>query len=219
MKKRFVGILMLTAVWFAAVCGFAAGAGQAAEAAEKPKVYMTAEIPPAGLMKAYEALERPAVGRVAVKISTGEAGNTHYLSPALIGDLVRSVKGTIVESNTAYGGSCAETAMHRQVAKDHGFTAIADVDIMDADGEMTLPVRGGKNLKDNYVGADFAKYDFYIVLSHFKGHAMGGFGGAIKNTSIGIASAGGKAWIHSAGKSKTDPWANRDTAPTLSFVS
>ena len=181
---------------------------------------MTVEIPPpAGLMKAYEALERPAVGRVAVKISTGEAGNTHYLSPALIGDLVRSVKGTIVESNTAYGGSCAETAMHRQVAKDHGFTAIADVDIMDANGEITLPVRGGKNLKDNYVGADFAKYDFYIVLSHFKGHAMGGFGGAIKNTSIGIASAGGKAWIHSAGKSKTDPWANRDTAPTLSFVS
>ena len=206
MKKRFVGILMLTAVWFAAVCGFAAGTGQAAEAAEKPKVYMTAEITPAGLMKAYEALERPAVGRVAVKISTGEAGNTHYLSPALIGDLVRSVKGTIVECNTAYGGSRAATAMHRQVAKDHGFTAIADVDIMDADGEMALPVQGGKNLKENYVGADFAKYDFYIVLSHFKGHAMGGFGGAIKNTSIGIASAGGKAWIHSAGKSKTDPW-------------
>lgn len=202
-KRRLAGILMLAATWLVLLCGFAAGAGQGAE---KPKVYMTTEITPAGLMKVYEALNRPASGRVAVKISTGEAGNTHYLSPALIGDLVRSVKGTIVECNTAYGGSRAATAMHRQVAKDHGFTAIADVDIMDADGETALPVRGGKNLKENYVGANFANYDFCIVLSHFKGHAMGGFGGAIKNASIGIASAGGKAWIHSAGKSKTDPW-------------
>lgn len=205
-KREAFGTLIRMATWLVAVCGLAAGAGQVAEAAEKPKVYMTAEITPAGLMKAYEALERPAVGRVAVKISTGEAGNTHYLSPALIGDLVRSVRGTIVECNTAYGGSRAATAMHRQVAKDHGFTAIANVGIMDADGEIALPVRGGKNLKENYVGANFANYDFCIVLSHFKGHAMGGFGGAIKNASIGIASSGGKAWIHSAGKSKTNPW-------------
>ena len=111
-----------------------------------------------------------------------------------------------MECNTAYSGSRAETAMHRQVAKDHGFTAIAEVDIMDASGEMTLPVNGGKNLKENYVGKNFANYDFCIVLSHFKGHAMGGFGGAIKNASIGIASSGGKAWIHSAGASKTNPW-------------
>ena len=172
----------------------------------KPKVFMTKEISPNGLMAAYKALGREPSGRVAVKLSTGEAGNPHYLSPTLIKDLVQGVSGTIVECNTAYGGSRAETAMHRQVAKDHGFTAIAEVDIMDADGETALPVQGGKNLKENFVGRNFANYDFYVVLSHFKGHAMGGFGGAVKNVSIGIASSGGKAWIHSAGTSKTDPW-------------
>lgn len=175
----------------------------------KPKVFMTKEISSNGLMAAYKALEREPSGRVAVKISTGEAGNPHYLSPDLIKDLVQLVDGTIVECNTAYSGSRAETAMHRQVAKDHGFTAIAEVDIMDADGETALPVKGGRNLKENYVGKNFASYDFYIVLSHFKGHAMGGFGGAIKNVSIGIASSGGKAWIHSAGTSKTDPWSGK----------
>lgn len=172
----------------------------------KPKVFMTKNITPDGLMAAYEALEREPSGKVAVKISTGEAGNPHYLSPLLIKGLVQSVSGTIVECNTTYGGSRAETAMHRQVAKDHGFTAIAEVDIMDADGEMPLPFVGGKNLKKNYVGKNFANYDFYVILSHFKGHTMGGFGGAIKNVAIGIASSGGKAWIHSAGTSKTAPW-------------
>ena len=198
MKKRLAGILMLAVLWIAsAACGVAA---------EKPRVYLTSEISPRGLMRVYEALGRQASGRVAVKVSTGEAGNTHYLSPALIGELVRSVNGVIVECNTAYGGSRAATAMHRQVAKDHGFTALAEVDIMDADGEIALPVQGGRNLKENYVGANFARYDFFVVLSHFKGHAMGGFGGAIKNASIGIASSGGKAWIHTAGKSKTSVW-------------
>lgn len=198
MKKRLAGILMLAVLWIAsAACGVAA---------EKPRVYLTSEISPRGLMRVYEALGRQASGRVAVKVSTGEAGNTHYLSPALIGELVRSVNGVIVECNTAYGGSRAATAMHRQVAKDHGFTALAEVDIMDADGEIALPVQGGRNLKENYVGANFARYDFFVVLSHFKGHAMGGFGGAIKNASIGIASSGGKAWIHTAGKSKTSIW-------------
>ena len=198
MKKRLAGILMLAVLWIAsAACGVAA---------EKPRVYLTSEISPRGLMGVYEALGRQASGRVAVKVSTGEAGNTHYLSPALIGELVRSVNGVIVECNTAYGGSRAATAMHRQVAKDHGFTALAEVDIMDADGEIALPVQGGRNLKENYVGANFARYDFFVVLSHFKGHAMGGFGGAIKNASIGIASSGGKAWIHTAGKSKTSIW-------------
>ena len=198
MKKRLAGILMLAVLWIAsAACGVAA---------KKPRVYLTSEISPRGLMRVYEALGRQASGRVAVKVSTGEAGNTHYLSPALIGELVRSVNGVIVECNTAYGGSRAATAMHRQVAKDHGFTALAEVDIMDADGEIALPVQGGRNLKENYVGANFARYDFFVVLSHFKGHAMGGFGGAIKNASIGIASSGGKAWIHTAGKSKTSIW-------------
>jgi uncharacterized Fe-S center protein len=121
----------------------------------------------------------------------------------LIKDLVQSVKGTIVESNTAYGRSRANTAMHKQVAKDHGFTDIAAVDILDENGSMSLPVRGGTRLKENFVGAHFANYDYYVVLSHFKGHSMGGFGGAIKNISIGIASSEGKAWIHTAGRSKT----------------
>ena len=167
--------------------------------AASPAVYMTKDISPAGLMAIYEKLGREAAGKVAVKLSTGEAGNTHYLSPDLIKDLVQRVKGTIVECNTAYGGSRAETALHMQVAEDHGFTRIAKVDIMDAEGEVALPVAGGKRLKQNYVGSHFKDYDFCLALTHFKGHAMGGFGGAIKNISIGIASSHGKAVIHSAG--------------------
>ena len=116
------------------------------------------------------------------------------------------MNGTIVECNTAYGGSRANTAMHMQVAEDHGFTAIADVDIQDADGSMSIPVVGGTNLKEDFVGKHFADYDSYIVLSHFKGHAMAGLGGAIKNISIGLGSSEGKNWIHSAGGSRTSPW-------------
>lgn len=172
-------------------------------AANKPLVYMTADISPDGLMKAYRALGRTLPGKVAVKLSTGEAGNTHYLDPNLIRDVVKLANGVIVECNTAYGGSRADTASHRRVAADHGFSSIAGVDIMDADGEIALPVVGGVNLTENYVGANFANYDSCLVLTHFKGHAMGGFGGAIKNISIGIASAAGKCWIHTAGKSKT----------------
>lgn len=173
-----------------------------------PKVYMIKEISPESLLRIYEALGREATGKVAVKISTGEPGGNNYLKPALIGDLVKKVKGTIVECNTAYGGGRANTTAHLQAAKDHGFTAIAEVDIMDAKGETALPVKGGKHLKEDFVGSHFLNYDFTIILSHFKGHAMGGFGGAIKNMSIGIASSAGKAWIHSAGKTKGDPWSN-----------
>lgn len=151
-------------------------------------------------MKIYNALGTPAVGEhVAVKISTGENGS-NYLRPELIGDLVGAVNGTIVECNTAYGGNRSNTAYHRQLAADHGYTAIADVDIMDADGSMTLPVSGGRNITENYVGSHFPNYDYYLVLSHFKGHAMAGYGGAIKNISIGIASSEGKTHIHTGGK-------------------
>ena len=118
------------------------------------------------------------------------------------------VDGTIVECNTAYGGGRAATADHLKAAEAHGFTAIAPVDIMDADGDVALPVAGGRHLKEDFVGSHYPDYDFTIVLSHFKGHAMGGFGGAIKNMSIGIASAEGKAWIHTAGKTKSDLWNN-----------
>ncbi|MGF7144505.1 hypothetical protein HNQ56_002936 [Anaerotaenia torta] len=171
-----------------------------------PVVYMTTDISPEGMMAAYKALEWQPAGKVAVKLSTGEAGNTHYLSPVLIKELVQQVKGTIVECNTAYGGSRAGTAMHLQVAKDHGFTDIADVDIMDADGSLSLPVADGARLKENLVGANFANYESCLVLSHFKGHAMAGFGGAIKNIAIGIASSEGKAWIHTGGTSRIIRW-------------
>ena len=147
---------------------------------------------------------------MAVKLSTGEPGGSNFLQPALIGDLVKKVDGTIVECNTAYGGGRASTADHLKAAADHGFTAIAPVDIMDADGETALPVKGGKHLKEDFVGRNYLNYDFTMVLSHFKGHAMGGFGGAVKNISIGIASSAGKAWIHSAGKTKNagEMWGN-----------
>ena len=164
-----------------------------------PAVYFTKDISPAGLMAIYNKLGREATGKVAVKLSTGEAGNTHYLSPDLIKELVQKVNGTIVECNTAYGGSRASTALHRQVIEDHGFNAIAKVDIMDEEGEIELPVTGGKHLKADVVGSHFANYDFVLVLTHFKGHAMGGFGGALKNISIGIASPRGKVRIHTAG--------------------
>ena len=175
---------------------------------EVPKVYMFTKISAENLVKIYEALGREATGKVAVKLSTGEPGGHNFLQPALIKDLVKKVNVTIVECNTAYGGGRADTENHLKAAKEHGFTAIAPVDIMDADGEVALPVKGGKHLKEDFVGSHYLNYDFTIILSHFKGHAMGGFGGAIKNMSIGIASSGGKAWIHSAGKTKGDPWGN-----------
>ena len=167
-----------------------------------PVVYMTKDISPEGLEKVYRALGKIPDGKVAVKLSTGEAGNNHYLSPDLIKNLVQSINGTIVECNTAYGGPRMNTAMHRQVAEDHGFTAIAEVDIMDAEGSMSIPVTGGKHLKEDLVGKNLANYDSVMVLSHFKGHAMGGFGGAVKNISIGIASSEGKSLIHSGGTAK-----------------
>jgi len=178
----------------------------------RSKVYFTADISPAGIMAVYNALGQRPNGRVAVKLSTGEPPNSNYLRPALIKDLVRSVNGTIVESNTAYGGRRANTAAHKQTAKDHGFTDIAAVDILDENGSLSLPVRGGTRLRENFVGSHFTNYDYYIVLSHFKGHGMAGLGGAVKNISIGIASSEGKAWIHSAGKSKTSPWGGDQNA-------
>ena len=198
MKK----ICMISFVLHFAAAGSGCASGNDKKAAEAApaKVYMTRDISPAGMKAVYEALGRKAEGKkVAVKLSTGEPGGNNFLQPALIGDLVKSVKGTIVECNTAYGGGRAKTEDHLKAAADHGFTAIAPVDIMDAEGEVRLPVEGGRHLKYDIVGSHFPEYDFVVVLSHFKGHAMGGFGGAIKNISIGIASAEGKSHIHSGG--------------------
>lgn len=180
--------------------GFTSSCGSSEATDARSKVYFIREITPENLVRIYDALERPATGRVAVKLSTGEPGGHHFLQPALIAQLVQKVNGTIVECNTAYGGGRAATADHLKAAEAHGFTAIASVDIMDADGEVALPVKNGKHLKEDIVGAHYLDYDFTMVLSHFKGHMMGGFGGALKNISIGIASSQGKAWIHSAGK-------------------
>ncbi len=165
---------------------------------EEPIVYMTTDISSESLVKIYEALNWNPEGNVAVKISTGEPPASNYLDPNLIADLVQQVDGTIVENNTAYGGARSSTAMHYQVAEEHGFTAIADVDILDEEGSTSLPVENGKHLAENLVGSHFDQYDSYLVLSHFKGHSMAGYGGAIKNISIGLASSEGKTIIHTA---------------------
>ena len=185
---------------------------------ETSTVYFTSDISPEGMVAVYEALGWEPSGKVAVKLSTGEPPASNYLRPELIQDLVELVDGTIVECNTAYGGSRAETAMHYQVAEDHGFTAIADFQILDEDGSMSLPMEGGSRLSENLVGAAFGDYDSYLVLSHFKGHAMAGFGGAIKNISIGLGSKEGKCLIHTGGKSSTSPWGGDQTAFTESMA-
>lgn len=171
----------------------------------KPVVYMTKEISPESLIRIYEMLGvKPADGdRVAVKISTGEPGGHNYLKPELIAGLVRKVSGTIVECNTAYGGLRGTTEEHLHAAREHGFCDIAEVDIMDADGEFTIPVRDSSYLKYDIVGEHLKNYDFMVNLAHFKGHAMGGFGGVLKNQSIGVASANGKAYQHSTGRAET----------------
>ena len=164
-------------------------------------VYFIADISPESLVKAYQVMNMELPGRVGVKISTGEGEKSNYLRPELIGELVQGLNAAIVECNTGYAGTRSSTAMHLQLAKDRGFTDIAEVDILDAEDSMELPIQGGNVLSVDYVGSHFANYDSYLVLSHFKGHAMAGFGGAIKNTSIGFASAKGKRWIHSGGRS------------------
>ena len=167
-----------------------------------PKVYMTTDISAEGLVKVYQALGVEATGKVAVKISTGEPGGHNYLKPELIKNLVQSVNGTIVECNTAYPGRRNTTEAHLEAAREHGFFDIANVDIMDAEGEIKIPVQDTSRLKYNIVGKNLANYDFMINLAHFKGHAMGGFGGVLKNQSIGNASSRGKAYIHSAGRNE-----------------
>lgn len=179
---------------------------------DEATVYMTTSITPEALVSIYEATGRKAEGRVAVKISTGEPGGHNYLQPSLIKDLVKEVDGTIVECNTAYGGRRSDTESHIQAAREHGFFDIARVDIMDSEGEFNIPVKDTSHIKYDIVGTHLKDYDFMINLAHFKGHAMAGFGGVIKNQSIGVASANGKAYIHSAGRITTveDLWSNVD---------
>ena len=169
------------------------------EESSDPLVYFTSDISAEGLVRIYETLGWEPQGKPAVKISTGEPPASNYLRPELIGDLVKTVDGTIVECNTAYGGSRSSTAMHKQVAEDHGFTAIADFDLMDEDGEVEWPMTGGSRLDKVIVGSHAENYSDWIILSHFKGHMMAGYGGAIKNVGIGISSPSGKVYVHTAG--------------------
>ena len=167
---------------------------------KKPNVYFTKEITPDSLVRIYEALKVEQKDKVAVKISTGEPGGHNYLHPELIGKLVKKLNGTIVECCTAYEGKRLDPAEHWKAVEDHGFKTIAEVDIMDEFAEMEIPIEGGYHLDKDIVGKHLENYGSVLVLSHFKGHAMGGFGGALKNISIGIASTKGKTNIHTAGK-------------------
>ncbi|MBQ8593141.1 MAG: DUF362 domain-containing protein [Bacteroidaceae bacterium] len=233
MKTTFLFAPLMAALPLLVACQ---GGKQQAEEPATPKVYMTTDISPEGLVKVYEALGKKAHGRVAVKISTGEPGRKqgasaisaeemakaleavgrkadekkpevkhapdhkrNFLKPELIKDLVQKVNGTIVECNVAYGGRRNTTEAHLEAAREHGFFDIAHVDIMDAEGDTAIAVRDTTHIKYNLVGNHLKNYDFMINLAHFKGHEMGGFGGVLKNQSIGVASSAGKAYIHSAG--------------------
>ena len=182
------------------------------EDASAPVVYYISSITPESLIAAYQALGVALPGKVGVKMSTGESTQSNYLRPALIADLIHLLDATIVECNTAYGGNRSSTAMHRQQAKDNGLLDIAELDILDEEGSMEIPIEGGNRLSVDYVGTHFVNYDSYLVLSHFKGHAMAGFGGAIKNISIGFGSSMGKAWIHSGGTSTRSMWGGNQNA-------
>ena len=178
---------------------------------EKSKVYFTKEITPENVVKMYETLGVTLPGKVAVKLHSGEQGNQNYIRPEFVKAIVEEVNGTVVECNAAYEGARNSTEKHKKLIEDHGWTKYFDVDIMDAEGpDEVLEIPNGKILKENFVGKDIEKYDSMLVLSHFKGHPMGGYGGALKQLSIGCASSEGKSWIHSAGQSKdqTKIWNN-----------
>lgn len=167
---------------------------------EKAKVYFMKDITPENMIKAYKALGKELPGKVAVKMHSGEQGNQNYLRPEFVKDMVDYVKGTVVECNTAYEGARNSTEKHKQLIKDHEWDKYFPFDLLDEEGpDMELDVPNGKVLKKNYVGKDLANYDSLLVLSHFKGHAMGGYGGALKQLSIGCASSAGKTLIHTAG--------------------
>lgn len=176
---------------------------------EKAKVYFCKEITPEAVVKIYETLGINLKGRVAVKLHSGEEGNQNYLRPEFAKAIVEKVNGAVVECNTAYDGARNATNKHKKLMEKHGWTKYFDVDIMDAEGEdIQLDIPDGKVIKENYVGKNMKNYDAMLVLSHFKGHPMGGYGGALKQLSIGCASSAGKAWIHTAGQTKdqTELW-------------
>lgn len=176
---------------------------------EKSKVYFTKSITPESVINIYDALGITLKGNVAVKLHSGEQGNQNFIKPAFLKAIIEHVGGTVVECNTAYNGARNSTDKHKKLMEDHGWTKYFDVDIMDAEGpDMILTIKNGKRIKENYVGKNLKNYDSMLVLSHFKGHPMGGYGGALKQLSIGVASSAGKCWIHSVGKtlSQDEVW-------------
>lgn len=201
----YLSILAFLATLALASCGNATSKNKPVAAATdgtESVVYFTKDISPEGLVIIYEALGVEAKGQVAVKISTGESMLSNHLRPELIAPLVKKVNGTLVECNTAYAGNRQQTADHRKAIEEHGYNAVATVDIMDEEGEIKIPVKDDKWIKYDIVGSHLPDYDFMINLAHFKGHAMGGFGGVLKNASIGVASRNGKTYIHTAGKAE-----------------
>lgn len=178
---------------------------------EKAKVYFTKELTSEGLLRIFEALQTKLSGKVAVKVHSGEVGNQNFIRPQFFQELIQKVNGTIVECNTAYEGKRNTAKEHWETMKQHGWCDVGEVDIMDEEGEFSLPVPNGQQIKENYVGNHMKKYDSMLVLSHFKGHPMGGFGGALKNISIGIASSHGKAHIHGAGDAEKIWTADHDS--------
>lgn len=167
---------------------------------QKAKVYFTKELTPESVVKMYEVLNKELPGRVAVKVHSGEQGNQNYLKPLFMSKIVKRVNGTIVECNTAYEGARNTSSKHKDLLKTHGWSELFDVDLLDETGpDKILDIPNGKVINKNYVGKNIDNYDSMLVLSHFKGHPMGGYGGALKQLSIGISSSAGKSWIHSAG--------------------
>lgn len=170
---------------------------------EKSKVYFTKEITPESVVKMYEALGISLPGKVAIKLHSGEKGNQNYIRPEFVRPIVEKLNATVVECNAAYGGARNTTEKHKKLIEEHHWTKYFDVDIMDEEGpDVELDIPNGKVLKKDFVGKHINNYDSMLVLSHFKGHPMGGYGGALKQLSIGVASSEGKSWIHSAGQSK-----------------
>lgn len=166
----------------------------------KPVVYFTREITPEKVLELYKKAGKDLPGKVAVKLHSGEKGNQNFLGPEFWKPVVEYVGGTVVECNTAYDGERNETRKHKKLLEDHGWSIYFDVDLLDAEGpDLELEIPNGKVIKKNYIGKDLADYDSMLVLSHFKGHPMGGYGGALKQLSIGVASSYGKAYIHGAG--------------------
>lgn len=170
---------------------------------EKSKVYFKKEITPENVVKMYEALGISLPGKVAIKLHSGEKGNQNYIRPEFVRPIVEKLNATVVECNAAYGGARNTTEKHKKLIEEHHWTKYFDVDIMDEEGpDVELDIPNGKVLKKDFVGKHINNYDSMLVLSHFKGHPMGGYGGALKQLSIGVASSEGKSWIHSAGQSK-----------------